>query len=289
MLRSVSRAELIMYYNDYNLHTQIIPIPPWKIPEISVNWDLLSQTDKIYSPLQTKIITREYIDRYSGYLNIFTDGSKQSNNCTASAVYIPYFHVQISRKIPDLCSVYTAELIALLLALDWIRDVKPSNSVIFTDSLSALGALQNPIEHINNNAIIKEIIVILYELFSNQIKVIFIVAFLENATIGYSLESLCVCVFVCVCVFLHDNSKRNQSRNTKLEYIVVYENSSDEFDSELHRINVKVTVGVQTFSPFTTIQTVRSYSSTLVQARNLILSFYLHLILIYKIYECRHA
>ena len=73
---------------------------------------------------------------------------------------------------------------------------------------------------------------------------IFIVAFLENATIGYSLESLCVCV----CVFLHDNSKRNRSRNTKLEYIVVYENSSDEFDIELHRIKVKVTVGIQKFS-----------------------------------------
>ena len=117
-----------------------------------------------------------------------------------------------------------------------------------------------------------------------------IVAFLENATIGYSLESVCVCVCVCVCpcvcvcVFLHDNSKRNRSRNTKSEYIVVY-----EFDIELHRIKVKVTVGVQKFSPFTTIQTVRSYSSTLVQARNLILSIYLHLILIYKIYECRHA
>ena len=100
---------------------------------------------------------------------------------------------------------------------------------------------------------------------------------------------MCVCVFVCVCVFLHDNSKRNRSRNTKLEYIVVYENSSDEFDIELCRIKVKVTVGVQKFSPFTTIQTVRSYSSTLVQARNLILSKYLHLILIYKICKCRHA
>ena len=35
------------------------------------------------------------------------------------------------------------------------------------------------------------------------LNVIFIVAFLENATIGYSLESLsvCVCVCVCVCVF----------------------------------------------------------------------------------------
>ena len=98
-----------------------------------------------------------------------------------------------------------------------------------------------------------------------------------------------MCVCVCVCVFLHDISKINRSRNMKSEYIVVYENSLDEFNIELHGIKVKVTVGVQKFSPFTTIQTVRSYSSTLVQARNLILSIYLHLILIYKIDECRHA
>ena len=37
------------------------------------------------------------------------------------------------------------------------------------------------------------------------------------------------------------------------------------------------------------LESVRSYSSTLVQARNLILSMYVHLILIYKIDECRHA
>ena len=76
-----------------------------------------------------------------------------------------------------------------------------------------------------------------------------------------------VCVCVCVCVFLHDNSKRNRSRNTKSEYIVVYENSSDEFDIELHRIKVKFTVGVQKFFLFTTIQNVRSYSSILAQAK----------------------
>ena len=62
---------------------------------------------------------------------------------------------------------------------------------------------------------------------------------------------MCVCFRVCVC--LHDNS-RNRSRNMKLEYIVVYENSLDEFDIELRCIKVKVTVGVQNFSPFTTIQ-----------------------------------
>ena len=73
----------------------------------------------------------------------------------------------------------------------------------------------------------------------------------------------------------------------KLEYIEAYENSSDEFDIE--HCQVKVTVGVQNFSPFTTIPTVRSFNSTLVQDRKLILSVYVHLILIYKIYEYRHT
>ena len=43
------------------------------------------------------------------------------------------------------------------------------------------------------------------DLFSRFYICVIIVAFLENATIGYSLESLCVCVCVrpclCVCVF----------------------------------------------------------------------------------------
>ena len=55
-----------------------------------------------------------------------------------------------------------------------------------------------------------------------------IVAFLQNATIEYSLESLCAsvceCVFVrvcfCVCVFLQITRKE----------IVVNENNSDKFD-----------------------------------------------------------
>ena len=43
---------------------------------------------------------------------------------------------------------------------------------------------------------------------------------------------VCVCVCLCLCVFLcvHDNSKNNYSINLKLEHVVLYENSSDEFD-----------------------------------------------------------
>ena len=77
----------------------------------------------------------------------------------------------------------------------------------------------------------------------------------------------------------------------KLEYIVVYENSLNKFEIEHCWIKVKVTGGwikakvtggLETFSPFTTKQTVRSFA----QARKFILSMYVHLILIlvYKIY-----
>ena len=42
--------------------------------------------------------------------------------------------------------------------------------------------------------------------------------------------SVCVSVCVCLSVCVQDNSKNNSSIHLKLEHIVVYENSSDEFN-----------------------------------------------------------
>ena len=72
---------------------------------------------------------------------------------------------------------------------------------------------------------------------------------LSTATIEYSCPSVCVCLSVCpsvclsvcVCVCVHDNSKNNCSIDLKLEHIVVYENSSDEFDIGHCPIKVMVT------------------------------------------------
>ena len=50
-----------------------------------------------------------------------------------------------------------------------------------------------------------------------------------------------VCVSVCLSVCVQDNSKNNGSNDLKLEYTVVYENSSDEFDIGHCPIKVKVT------------------------------------------------
>ena len=67
----------------------------------------------------------------------------------------------------------------------------------------------------------------------------------------------------------------------KLENLVIYENGSGKFDFEHCWIKVKVTVDLQKFPPFATVQTVRSYNTTLAQARKLILTMCVHLIQIH--------
>ena len=79
---------------------------------------------------------------------------------------------------------------------------------------------------------------------------------------------LSVCVCVCVCNCAHVNSKNNGSIHLKLEHFVVYENSSDEFDIGHCLIKVGHCLTLN-FSPFTTIQTVKSYISALAHVRKL--------------------
>ena len=61
----------------------------------------------------------------------------------------------------------------------------------------------------------------------------------------------------------------------KFENLVVYENILDKSDDGHCQIKVKVMVGYTNLSAFTTIQTIRSYNPTLVEARKLILSMYM--------------
>ena len=75
---------------------------------------------------------------------------------------------------------------------------------------------------------------------------------LSTATIEYSSACVCVsvcvcvwcvsvCVSVCLCVCKHDNSKNNSSMNLKkFEYMVAYENISDELDIGHCPIKIKV-------------------------------------------------
>ena len=58
---------------------------------------------------------------------------------------MPELKVYRSYKLQPHISIFISELIAILLALDFVQDFMSQKTVIFVDSLSALQALQSPI------------------------------------------------------------------------------------------------------------------------------------------------
>ena len=88
----------------------------------------------------------EIRDRYRDYIPIYTDGSRDGN-AVACATVSPSDNV-ISMRLPDSASVFTAEVWAIIKALEQIKDSNASKYIVFTDSLSYLKALHHmKLEH----------------------------------------------------------------------------------------------------------------------------------------------
>ena len=100
---------------------------------------------------------------------------------------------------------------------------------------------------------------------------------------------VCVCVCVCVSSCIGTSLVNNGSIHLKLEHLVVYENSSEEFDIGHCLIKVKVILLLGNVSPFNAIQIVKSCISVLAHGRKLLLSTCVHQIKIFNLLKCHHA
>ena len=63
---------------------------------------------------------------YQDYMAVYTDGSGR----TGSAFAVQDCGVVVKKHITDYLPVHKAELIAILLALQWVEEVKPDRVVI---------------------------------------------------------------------------------------------------------------------------------------------------------------
>ena len=75
------------------------------------------------------------------YVQIFTDGFKVDEKVAAAAVSSVAPDSPFSCRLRDHCSIYTAELLAILFALRQAYQSQENKFMIFSDSLSALHAL----------------------------------------------------------------------------------------------------------------------------------------------------
>eukprot|EP00745_Piridium_sociabile_P032536 TRINITY_DN5491_c0_g1_i10.p1 TRINITY_DN5491_c0_g1~~TRINITY_DN5491_c0_g1_i10.p1 ORF type:complete len:250 (-),score=-9.43 TRINITY_DN5491_c0_g1_i10:9-758(-) len=85
-------------------------------------------------------------NRYSNYLKMYTDGSVLENGNAGAAFVIPTQKIEKQYHMGRLYSIFTAELVAILMALNHILNV-PMNIcqiLLCVDSKSALQAIRSP-------------------------------------------------------------------------------------------------------------------------------------------------
>ena len=83
----------------------------------------------------------EIRDRYRDYIPVYTDGSRDGNAVACATVFPS--NTVISMRLPDSASVFTAEVWAIIKALEQIKDSIASKYIVFTDPLSCLQALHH--------------------------------------------------------------------------------------------------------------------------------------------------
>lgn len=116
--------------------------PWWTLQLPLVDLGLLEAREEVEVD---KYYAEWYIQNYYGdsYI-VYTDASKKDSQVGAAFV-IPKLKVTVLQRLSDNLAVYTAELVAILLALSWVDSNRsvPGNIVIATDSTSALHSIKN--------------------------------------------------------------------------------------------------------------------------------------------------
>jgi len=117
-----------------------IPFPPWEYNPPCVDMSLADSKKDLVNPVELRQRFLELRDRlYKDRIAVFTDGSKAGDKVAAAAVVAGRYFL---RRLPDKSSVYSAELTALGLALQYIGESSFQKFLICSDSLSCLQALQ---------------------------------------------------------------------------------------------------------------------------------------------------
>ena len=128
--------------------------PPWQVMEPLVNLTLSQYKKADTNPLVYKSLFLEMCEAYSNFVQLFTDGSKDGEKVSC-AVVTPSF--TYSQRLPGELSIFSAELHAIRVAVDFCEMSDKEDFVIFCDSKSVLQALESKQNHPYINPIVEKI------------------------------------------------------------------------------------------------------------------------------------
>ena len=121
------------------LPIEMRPIPPWQMKTTRVCEGIIAEALRT-SPHANAALFREHAAQHSGSKHMYTDGSK-SEQGVGSAVYIPSENYSKSLSLPKEASIFTAEAVAVLLAIEVAGRMPDEEYTVYTDSRSVMMTL----------------------------------------------------------------------------------------------------------------------------------------------------
>ena len=124
-------------------------LPHWTLEKPNIISEGPKNLTKADNPHYLSALAKELIaTRYKNHLQVYTDGSLQTNHTAGCAATIPDLKITKKAKLNTGISIFTAELHAIHLACNTLLELQarpnaPVQAVILTDSKSALQALNS--------------------------------------------------------------------------------------------------------------------------------------------------
>lgn len=118
-------------------------VPTWLLPPFQIDFQL--HEDKHDEVVEfSKDSVRAHIHRnWSMHLQIFTDGSKDPESGRVSCAFcVPQLNLNCGFRISDNLSVFAAEAMGILKALQWVLEARHKIVVVCSDSSSVLHCLE---------------------------------------------------------------------------------------------------------------------------------------------------
>ena len=119
--------------------------PPWQLGSPLIIYGLKTVKKVDTNPLVFQGLFNDVQDTYFDHQLLYTDGSKDDHKVGCAVV--SNFNI-VKRRLPGQASIYTAELCAILLALDVVNNSNEDKYIICVDSLSCLQAIEQ--QHIDH-------------------------------------------------------------------------------------------------------------------------------------------
>ena len=139
------------------VHTFQSTIPKWELHRATFDIDNPTFT-KSTQPTLLKQLTLEHLTKcYPNHTKIYTDGSKSDKGDTGAAFVIPSLNIVKYFHIGKCYSIYTAELIGILQALKFLKEMitTPDKVLFCVDSKAVLTSLKSSFNKNRENLILE--------------------------------------------------------------------------------------------------------------------------------------